>query len=103
MEKEKLLEVLQDKARELSALEVWLQGNNQKRLAEFVSVRRLVNFKVQKLVESVPQDNVKRALYCLDADLLSSLEYSLERQLTTLQDLYGVALDYLHNLRGLFV
>lgn len=84
MEKETLLEVLQGKARELSALEVWLQSNNQKRLAEYVAVRRLINFKVQKLIESVPQDKLEKALYCLDADLFSSLEYSLERQVTAL-------------------
>ena len=98
MEKNEILEKLQDLARQNANLESWLQGNNQKRLAEYLSVTRLINFKVQEIVRTTSAQDLDTALYGLSADLLSGMDFALKNQLTSLHELYGVALDSLNKL-----
>lgn len=101
MEKEQVLELLQEKARQLVDLEKWLQDNNEKRLAEFVIVQRLVNFKIQDIIDNKPKSEVKMSMYCLHGDLLAGVERARKYQSTTLIDLYSAALDYYHTTYGL--
>lgn len=93
MEQSEVLEKLQDNAREMADLEKWLQGNGEKRLAEYACVWRLVNFKVQEIIRSMPEEELDKAFYALHADLVSGMERARENQVTALQEYYGAAMD----------
>lgn len=99
MEKSEVLELLQFKARKMSDLEKWFIGNNEKRLAEFACVWRLINFKVQDIISATPKNDLDKALTLLQADLYSSMESARESQIMTISELYGSALNYLSKLR----
>lgn len=101
MEKNEVLELLQDKAREIANLEKWFKGNGETRLAEYACVWRLINFKVQEIITATPQKELDKAFYSLYADLQASIENARNNQITALCELYGAAMDYLSKLRGL--
>ena len=101
MEKYEVLEKLQDAAREIANLEKWLQSNGENRLAEYACVWRLINFKVQKLIDTMPQTELENALTDLQLDLFSQAEYYREHKITALQELYGAAMDGFIKTRNL--
>lgn len=101
MEKEEVLELLQDKAREISSLESWFKTNGENRLAEYACVWRLINFKVQELIKETPPNELGNALAELHADLFSQMEYYREKKITVLSGLYGAAIDGIIKARNL--
>jgi hypothetical protein len=101
MEKKEVLELLQDKARELAELEKWLNSNGEKRLAEYACVWRLVNFKIQDIIAATAQNKLDEAFCALHADLCAGMENARDNQITALHELYGAALDCFSKLRGL--
>ena len=100
MEKDEILELLQDKAREISSLESWFQTNGENRLAEYACVWRLMNFKVQGLIKEMPANELENALTGLHSDLFSQMEYYREKKITVLSGLYGAAIDGLIKARN---
>lgn len=101
MEKNKVLELLQDKAREISDLEKWFNGNGKSRLAEYACVWRLINFKVQEIITATPQNKLENALSELHADIYTQMEYYRENRITALSELYGAAIDGFVKARNL--
>lgn len=93
MDREKILEKLRDSARELSALEGWLQNAGQSKLAEYVCVQRLINFKVQSFVSEHSEDEIEGCFDELRIDLFTRMECYRDRRIDTLAELYGAAID----------
>lgn len=93
MEKTEVLEKLQDSAREIASLESWFRGFGVNRLAEYATVWRLVNFKVQEIVKSTSKEKVKKELDVFHYDLTMKMEYYRDERITALSELYGAAID----------
>ncbi len=101
MEKNEVLELLQNKAREDANREKWFQCNGEKRLAEYICIWRLVNFKVQDIISNTPQGEVGNTLMLLRVDLCSQMEHFRDNGLTSLAELYGAAMDCLFRVQDL--
>lgn len=93
MEKDEVLDLLQNKAREIADLEKWFRHSGEKRLAEYACVWRLVNFKIQDIISSTPQSEVGNALMLFRIDLCTQMEYFRDNGITSFAELYGAALD----------
>ncbi len=101
MNKQKVLEDLQKFARDISEKESMLRENNEKRLAEFLTVWRLMNFRFQNLIEKTDEDKIKSELESMEIDLISNMEFFFNHHVETLSDLYGAALDGFYKMKKL--
>lgn len=93
MERNEILEKLQDNAREISSLEEWFKSNGESRLAEYASVWRLINFKVQEIVRSSALNEVKELVNELRVYLCTRMEFYRDNRIIGLCELYGAAVD----------
>lgn len=101
MEKAEVLELLREKARETASLEEWFRNYGESRLAEYASVMRLINFKVQRLVEVRTKGDLKTEISSLGLSLFSDMGTFRNHQMSRLAELYGVAYDSLLKLQSL--
>lgn len=97
MERNEVLEKLQNNAREISSLEEWFGSCGEKRLSEYACVWRLINFKVQEIVRSAALNEVENLLNELRVFLCNRMEYYRDNRITVLSELYGAAIDGLVN------
>ncbi len=99
MTKEQVLENLQSNARELSKLEYWFKTQGQSELSQYVCVKRLVNFKVQDIIESTLPEGIDVELSNLSLSLYSNMIKYRDEGIYTLADLYAAAYDSLPSIR----
>ena len=93
MERNEVLEKLQDNARDISSLEEWFKSCGEQRLSEYACVWRLINFKVQDIVRSAALNEAKNLLNELRVYLCNRMEYYRDNRITALSELYGAAID----------
>ena len=79
MNKQKVLEDLQKFARDISEKESMLRENNEKRLAEFLTVWRLMNFRFQDLIEKTDEDKIKSELESIQRTVVIQHNQSVQR------------------------
>lgn len=101
MDREKILEKLQDSARELSAHEDWFKSAGQSKLSEYACVQRLINFKVQKIVSENSKEELENSFEELYIFLFNQMEYYRDNRIDALAELYGTAIDGLRKAQNI--
>ena len=97
MKKEEQLNKLQERAREIYSYEEKMRFVNEKELSKYLAVKRLINFKVQNLIEeNQDESNLNDELISLQNKLFSSMQYYKDNSLFCLEEFCGVALQELN-------
>ena len=101
MEKEEVLEKLQESARELANKVEQFSYDKVNRLSEFVAIRRAVNFSIQDIIWKCSKSDISEKLTMLHYKIFDEMASNQQLGLISLAELSAVALSALYDYDAL--
>ena len=98
MDKKEALEALQENARDLSRILESFRHDKAYGLADYISIWRAVNFRIQNIIRNTPQNSVEQAIDTLKYDLFNEVLRYQEYGIEHLVELSAIALSAVEDI-----